>query len=78
MAELEALQTSTLDVEANQPPEPLLIDYIEMCYLVIVIIIGLPLNIHVFFGLLCQLRKTAKNSVKVRHRMFCAVYIYVF
>lgn len=58
-------KSELFDIHYDQPPEPLLSDYIEMCYLLVVILIGLPLNIHVFFGLLHQMRKTPKNSVKV-------------
>lgn len=68
MSELAAETSTALaesDVTNNQPPEPVFADYVEMVYLLGVILIGTPLNIRIFISLVCQLRKIPKNSVKV-------------
>ena len=45
-------------------PTPLFSDYVEMAYLGIVLLIGVPINLHVLFKLLKQKEKTATYSVK--------------
>uniref|UniRef100_A0A7E4W3K2 G_PROTEIN_RECEP_F1_2 domain-containing protein n=1 Tax=Panagrellus redivivus TaxID=6233 RepID=A0A7E4W3K2_PANRE len=50
--------------EEDLIPKPLVADYIEMSYLIIVLIVGVPINLHVLFKLLKQKRKSATYSVK--------------
>ncbi|CAD5229618.1 unnamed protein product [Bursaphelenchus okinawaensis] len=50
--------------EVREPPKPLFSDYIEMVYLGMVILIGVPLNINVFRRLVLEMRKTPRHSVK--------------
>ncbi|RCN29297.1 hypothetical protein ANCCAN_24948 [Ancylostoma caninum] len=48
------------------PPSPLLSDYIEMTYLAILVILGIPLNAFILLRLIHELKRTQKDSVKVR------------
>ncbi|KIH64865.1 hypothetical protein ANCDUO_04819 [Ancylostoma duodenale] len=46
------------------PPSPLLSDYIEMTYLAILVILGIPLNAFILLRLIHELKRTQKDSVK--------------
>lgn len=45
-------------------PKPLFSDYVEMTYLGLVLLIGIPINLHVLLKLLKQKRKVSNNCVK--------------
>ncbi|KAI6232245.1 G-PROTEIN-RECEP-F1-2 domain-containing protein [Aphelenchoides besseyi] len=50
--------------DGEHPPKHLVNDFIEMFYLSVVILLGVPLNIHVLYRLLGEMKRTPKNSVK--------------
>uniref|UniRef100_A0A914YWN8 G-protein coupled receptors family 1 profile domain-containing protein n=1 Tax=Panagrolaimus superbus TaxID=310955 RepID=A0A914YWN8_9BILA len=51
-------------IDDSEIPTPLFSDYVEMTYLGLVLLIGVPINIHILFKLLKQKAKTARYSVK--------------
>lgn len=59
------MDESDSNFNGTAPPQHLLSDYIEMAYLIIVIILGTPLNIYILIKLFKKLQKSGSDAIKV-------------
>ncbi|VDK46153.1 unnamed protein product [Cylicostephanus goldi] len=50
--------------EFSEPPTHLFSDYVEMAYLAILVILGIPLNVFILLKLIKDMKYTQKDSVK--------------
>ncbi|CAJ0610145.1 unnamed protein product [Cylicocyclus nassatus] len=51
--------------EFSEPPTHLFSDYVEMAYLAILVILGIPLNVFILLKLIKDMKYTQKDSVKL-------------
>lgn len=55
--------------DAEEPPQHLLSDFVELAYLLFLVLVGTPINLRVLLKLLAEKRKTTPYSVRVGARV---------